>query len=46
VTLIVRARFVGMGSALEEASFDLGAPPLSTFARSRCRACTPQSWRR
>jgi ABC-type spermidine/putrescine transport system permease subunit II len=31
VTLIVRARFVGMGSALEEASFDLGAAPLSTF---------------
>jgi ABC-type spermidine/putrescine transport system permease subunit II len=31
VTLIVRARFVGMGSALEEASFDLGASPLSTF---------------
>jgi ABC-type spermidine/putrescine transport system permease subunit II len=31
VTLIVRARFVGMGSGLEEASFDLGASPLSTF---------------
>jgi spermidine/putrescine transport system permease protein len=31
VTLIVRARFVGMGSTLEEASFDLGAPPLQTF---------------
>lgn len=31
VTLIVRARFVGMGSALEEASFDLGAGPLPTF---------------
>jgi len=31
VMLIVRARFVGMGSSLEEASFDLGAPPLSTF---------------
>jgi ABC-type spermidine/putrescine transport system permease subunit II len=31
VTLIVRARFVGMGSTLEEASFDLGAGPLSTF---------------
>jgi ABC-type spermidine/putrescine transport system permease subunit II len=31
VTLIVRARFVGMGSSLEEASFDLGAGPLSTF---------------
>jgi len=31
VTLIVRARFVGMGSTLEEASFDLGAAPLATF---------------
>jgi ABC-type spermidine/putrescine transport system permease subunit II len=31
VVLIVRARFTGMGSALEEASFDLGAGPLSTF---------------
>ena len=29
--LIVRARFVGMGSTLEEASFDLGAAPLATF---------------
>ena len=31
VMLVVRARFVGMGSTLEEASFDLGAGPLSTF---------------
>ena len=31
VMLIVRARFVGMGSTLEEASFDLGAGPVSTF---------------
>jgi ABC-type spermidine/putrescine transport system permease subunit II len=31
VALVVRARFVGMGSTLEEASFDLGAGPLSTF---------------
>ena len=31
VALIVRARFVGMGQSLEEASYDLGAPPLSTF---------------
>lgn len=31
VVLIVRARFTGMGSELEEASFDLGAGPLSTF---------------
>jgi len=31
VMLIVRARFVSMGSTLEEASFDLGAGPLGTF---------------
>jgi spermidine/putrescine transport system permease protein len=31
VALIVRARFVGMGQSLEEASFDLGAGPLATF---------------
>ena len=31
VMLIVRARFVGMGSTLEEAAFDLGSGPLSTF---------------
>jgi spermidine/putrescine transport system permease protein len=31
VALIVRARFAGMGQDLEEASFDLGAGPLSTF---------------
>jgi spermidine/putrescine transport system permease protein len=31
VALIVRARFVGMGEELEEASYDLGAGPLSTF---------------
>ncbi len=31
VALIVRARFVGMGQDLEEASYDLGAPPISTF---------------
>jgi ABC-type spermidine/putrescine transport system permease subunit II len=29
--LIIRARFVGMGDTLEEASFDLGAGPVSTF---------------
>jgi len=29
--LIIRARFVGMGDTLEEASFDLGAARLSTF---------------
>jgi len=31
VALIVRARFVGMGDAFEEASYDLGAGPLGTF---------------
>jgi ABC-type spermidine/putrescine transport system permease subunit II len=31
VALIVRARFLTMGQTLEEASFDLGAGPLSTF---------------
>jgi putrescine transport system permease protein len=29
--LIIRARFVGMGDTLEEAAYDLGSPPLSTF---------------
>lgn len=33
VALIVRARFVGMDQSLEEASYDLGAPPLKTFAQ-------------
>ena len=31
VALVVRARFVGLGQDFEEASFDLGAGPLSTF---------------
>jgi spermidine/putrescine transport system permease protein len=31
VALVVRARFVGMGEDLEEASYDLGAGPLGTF---------------
>ena len=31
VLLIVRARFVSMGSSLEEASMDLGAAPTATF---------------
>ncbi|MGX6446993.1 ABC transporter permease [Patulibacter sp. S7RM1-6] len=31
VVLIVRSRFTSMGPSLEEASFDLGAGPLSTF---------------
>lgn len=29
--LIIRARFVGMGDTLEEASYDLGSSPFSTF---------------
>ena len=29
--LIIRARFVGMGDALEEAAYDLGSGPLATF---------------
>jgi len=33
VALIVRARFVGMGQTLEEASFDLGAGPVATFVQ-------------
>ena len=31
VALVVRARFVSMGQTLEEASYDLGAGPFSTF---------------
>ncbi len=31
VALIVRARVVGMGQSLEEASYDLGAGPMGTF---------------
>jgi spermidine/putrescine transport system permease protein len=31
VALVVRARFVGLGQTLEEASYDLGAGPVSTF---------------
>ncbi len=33
VALIVRARFVGMGQSLEEASYDLGAGPVGTFVQ-------------
>ena len=29
--LIIRARFVGMGDKLEEAAYDLGSGPVSTF---------------
>ncbi len=29
--LIIRARYVGMGDALEEAAYDLGSGPLVTF---------------
>ena len=31
VALVVRARFIGMGQDLEEASYDLGVGPLRTF---------------
>jgi ABC-type spermidine/putrescine transport system permease subunit II len=41
VVLIVRARFTGMGSTLEEASFDLGAGPLSTFRQVTLPRLTP-----
>jgi spermidine/putrescine transport system permease protein len=33
VALIVRARFVGMGQTMEEASYDLGAGPIATFVQ-------------
>lgn len=33
VALVVRARFVGMGQTLEEASYDLGAGPVKTFVQ-------------
>jgi spermidine/putrescine transport system permease protein len=33
VALVVRARFVGMGQTLEEASYDLGAGPVRTFVQ-------------
>jgi spermidine/putrescine transport system permease protein len=33
VALVVRARFVGMGQSLEEASYDLGAGPVRTFVQ-------------
>jgi ABC-type spermidine/putrescine transport system permease subunit II len=41
VALVVRARFVGMGQALEEASYDLGAGPLSTFRQVTLPALAP-----
>ena len=41
VVLIVRARFTGMGDVLEEASFDLGAGPLSTFRQVTLPRLTP-----
>jgi ABC-type spermidine/putrescine transport system permease subunit II len=33
VALVVRARFVGMGQTMEEASYDLGAGPIRTFVQ-------------
>lgn len=41
VALIVRARVVGMGESLEEASYDLGAGPLSTFRQVTLPRLTP-----
>ena len=41
VALIVRARFVGMGSSLEEASYDLGAGPVATFRQVTLPALAP-----
>jgi ABC-type spermidine/putrescine transport system permease subunit II len=41
VALIVRARFVGMGQALEEASYDLGAGPIATFRQVTLPALSP-----
>jgi spermidine/putrescine transport system permease protein len=41
VALIVRARFVGMGHTLEEASYDLGAGRLSTFRQVTLPRLTP-----
>jgi spermidine/putrescine transport system permease protein len=41
VALIVRARFVGMGQEFEEASYDLGAGPLSTFRQVTLPRLTP-----
>jgi ABC-type spermidine/putrescine transport system permease subunit II len=41
VALIVRARFVGMGQSLEEASYDLGAGPIATFRQVTLPALSP-----
>jgi spermidine/putrescine transport system permease protein len=41
VALIVRARFVGMGQSLEEASYDLGAGPLATFRQVTLPTLSP-----
>ncbi|MDQ4107212.1 MAG: ABC transporter permease [Actinomycetota bacterium] len=41
VALIVRARVVGMGQSLEEASFDLGSGPLGTFRQVTLPRLTP-----
>jgi ABC-type spermidine/putrescine transport system permease subunit II len=41
VALIVRARFVGMGQTLEEASYDLGAGPIATFRQVTLPALAP-----
>lgn len=41
VVLIVRARFVSMGDALEQASRDLGAGPVATFRQVTLPRLTP-----
>lgn len=41
VALIVRARVVGMGEEFEEASYDLGAGPISTFRQVTLPRLTP-----
>ncbi len=41
VALIVRARFVGVGQTLEEASYDLGAGPIATFRQVTLPALAP-----
>ena len=44
--LIIRARFVGMGDTLEEAAYDLGLGPLSTFRQVTLPRLLPGDHRR
>lgn len=42
VAVVVQSRLVSFDRSLEEAAMDLGAPPVKTFSRSRCRSsCRP-----